>query len=565
MSNDFLVNLTMGQVLQRNAETYPDQDALIYPNRSCRYTWGSLNAEVDRLAGGLLAIGVKKNDRIAIWATNVPQWLTVLYASAKIGAVLVTVNTHYRKAEIEYLLKQSESNYLFLMDSFRGFSYVQALSAIAPELVTKPASDELSSANLPFLKKVIYLGEQNPPPGMLAYNEVLALGSEADQGELKKISDSLSVDDIINMQYTSGTTGFPKGAMLTHQNIVTNGYWIGYHQGLTQSDRICLPVPLFHCFGLVLGAMAALNHASAMVVLDIYSSMDILINVEKEKCTAIYGVPTMFITLLEQKNFNKFDLSTLRTGIMAGSPCPIKTMSETIQRMNMRDITICYGMTETSPVVTQTKIGDSLDKRTGTVGQVMPGVEIKITDPETGAELPAGGIGEVVVRGYVNMKGYYNLPEATKAITDEDGWLHTGDLGRFDPEGYLVITGRWKDMIIRAGENIYPTEVEEAIRHMPGVSDVAVVAVPSHLHGEELGAFIIKEENIPEITVREVKSFLRPLISGYKIPRFVKCLDQFPLTASGKIQKFKLREMAVELWGDFKNKKLKSAQSKEEQ
>ncbi|MDR1310163.1 MAG: AMP-binding protein [Deltaproteobacteria bacterium] len=547
MTKDYLVNMTMGQVLERNAKNYPSEEALIYPNRESRYTWSSLNDEVDRLARGLMALGVKKDERIAIWATNVPQWLTTLYASAKIGAILVTVNTHYRKSEIEYLLRQSESNYLFLMDSFRGFSYVGALNEIAPEIASTPKGRDISSEALPFLRKVVHLG-QTPPPGMLAYDEVLARAGEVPPEALRAVSGSLSVDDIINMQYTSGTTGFPKGAMLTHQNIVTNGFWIGRNQGLSQKDRICLPVPLFHCFGLVLGAMAALNHASAMVVLDIYSALDILVNVEKERCTAIYGVPTMFITLLEQKSFSTFDLSTLRTGIMAGSPCPIKTMSETIERMHMRDITICYGMTETSPVVSQTTQGDSLEKRTGTVGRAMPGVELRIVEPETGADLPDGQIGEVAVKGYVNMRGYYNLPEATRDILDQDGWIHTGDLGKFDQDRYLVITGRWKDMIIRAGENIYPTEVEEAIRHMPGVSDVAVVAVPSKLHGEELGAFIIPDAGGADITVRHVKSFLRPLISGYKIPRFVKLVEAFPLTASGKIQKFRLREMAEELW-----------------
>ncbi|MDR1109791.1 MAG: AMP-binding protein [Deltaproteobacteria bacterium] len=547
MTKDYLVNMTMGQVLERNAKNYPSEEALIYPNRESRYTWSSLNDEVDRLARGLMALGVKKDERIAIWATNVPQWLTTLYASAKIGAILVTVNTHYRKSEIEYLLRQSESNYLFLMDSFRGFSYVGALNEIAPEIASTPKGRDISSEALPFLRKVVHLG-QSPPPGMLAYDEVLARADEVPPEALRAVSGSLSVDDIINMQYTSGTTGFPKGAMLTHQNIVTNGFWIGRNQGLSQKDRICLPVPLFHCFGLVLGAMAALNHASAMVVLDIYSALDILVNVEKEKCTAIYGVPTMFITLLEQKSFNTFDLSTLRTGIMAGSPCPVKTMSETIERMHMRDITICYGMTETSPVVSQTTQGDGLEKRTGTVGRAMPGVELRIVDPETGTDLPDGQIGEVAVKGYVNMRGYYNLPEATRDILDQDGWIHTGDLGKFDQDKYLVITGRWKDMIIRAGENIYPTEVEEAIRHMPGVSDVAVVAVPSKLHGEELGAFIIPDARGADITVRHVKSYLRPLISGYKIPRFVKLVEAFPLTASGKIQKFRLREMAAELW-----------------
>ncbi|MDR3135391.1 MAG: AMP-binding protein [Deltaproteobacteria bacterium] len=551
MSKDYLVNMTLGQVLERNARDYPNEDALIYPAKERRYTWASLNDEVDRLARAMLSIGIKREDRISIWATNVPQWLTTLYASAKIGAILVTVNTHYRKAEIEFLLKQSESNFLFLMDSFRGFSYVGALTEIAPEIANTPAGQEIKSDALPFLKKVVYLGE-NAPAGMIAYDDLLALAEETPEKTIREISASLHHDDIINMQYTSGTTGFPKGAMLTHQNIVTNGYWIGYHQGFTQKDRLCLPVPLFHCFGLVLGAMAAINHAVAMIVLDIYSALDILVNVQKEKCTAIYGVPTMFITLLEQKSFNTFDLSTLRTGIMAGSPCPIKTMTETIERMNMKDITICYGMTETSPVVSQTNMDDSLDKRTSTVGRAMPGVELKIVNPETWEELPDGQIGEVIVKGYVNMRGYYNMPEATADIIDKDGWVHTGDLGKFDEDKYLVITGRWKDMIIRAGENIYPTEVEEAIRHMPGVRDVAVVAVPSKLHGEELGAFIIPDNNGKDIAVRHVKAYLRPLIAGYKIPRFVKLIDAFPLTASGKIQKFKLREMAAELWSTGK-------------
>ncbi|MDR3204014.1 MAG: AMP-binding protein [Deltaproteobacteria bacterium] len=550
MTADFLRNKTIGQALEDNFKTFPDQDALIYPNKQRRYTWSTLNQEVDRLAKGLMALGVKKNDRVAIWATNVPQWLTVMYATAKIGAILVTVNTHYRKAEIEYLLKQSEANYLFLMDSFRGFSYVNALAEIAPEVALGSFKTSIKSKNLPFLKKVIFLGEGEPPAGMLTYDQTLLLADQTPESEFRAVFDSLNFDDIINMQYTSGTTGFPKGAMLTHQNIVTNGYWIGFNQGLTQKDRICLPVPLFHCFGLVLGAMAALNHASAMIVLDIYSALDILVNVEKEKCTAIYGVPTMFITLLEQKSFNSFDLSSLRTGIMAGSPCPIKTMSETIERMHMKDITICYGMTETSPVVTQTNTEDNLEKRTSTVGRVMPGVKLKLVNPETWEQVSVGEIGEVVVKGYVNMKGYYNLPEATKEIIDKDGWIHTGDLGKFDQDGYLIITGRWKDMIIRAGENIYPTEVEEAIRNMPGVSDVAVVAVPSKLHGEELGAFIIPDEQNLQFTLREIKKYLRPLIAGYKIPRFVKTVDKFPLTASGKIQKFKLREIAAELWGN---------------
>ncbi|MDR2613687.1 MAG: AMP-binding protein [Deltaproteobacteria bacterium] len=543
-----LVNMTIGQVLERNARECPDYEAMVYPAVGKRYTWASLNEEVDVLARGLLAAGVEPGDRISMWATNVPEWLTVCYACAKIGAVFVTVNTHYRRAEIEYLLSQSESHYVFSIPGFRGFSYVDAILEIAPEIAEGGRTGMRSKA-LPFLKKAFFLGpEDSTPPGFWSYAELLRGGEGFPAGKLREIADSQRPDDVVNMQYTSGTTGFPKGVMLTHQNIVTNGYWIGYRQGLTKDDRVCIPVPLFHCFGLVLGAMAALNHATCMVILDIYSALDILVNVEKERCTGLYGVPTMFITLLQQKSFGKFDLTSLRTGIMAGSPCPIKTMRETIDRMNMRDITICYGMTETSPVVSQTTSGDTLEKRTSTVGRAMPGVELRIVDPETRQTVPRGKIGEVAVRGYVNMRGYYNLPEATDAIMDREGWVYTGDLGRFDEDDYLVITGRWKDMIIRAGENIYPSEVEEAIRRMPRVRDVAVVAVPSTLHGEELGVFIIVHEGEPPVDAREVRKYLRNRIANYKIPRYVETVEEFPLTASGKIQKFKLREQAAALW-----------------
>ena len=546
MSADWLRNQTVGGVLEKNARLLPNLEAMVYPGPDRRYTWAGLNAEVDCLAKGLMALGVTKGDRVALWAGNVPQWLTVMYAAAKIGAVLITVNTHYRQKEINYLLSQSEADYLVMMESFRGYSYVEAIRSIVPEL-SGAGPGNLASAALPRLKKIVFLGP-SPGPGFHGYEEVTAMAEKTTAADFEARRGSLDPDDVINMQYTSGTTGLPKGVMLTHQNIVTNGYWIGRRQNLTEHDRICLPVPLFHCFGLVLGAMAALNHGSAMVVLDIYSALDILGNVEKEKCTAIYGVPTVFISLLEQKSFSRFDLSSLRTGIMAGAPCPVSTMSQVIERMGARDITICYGLTETSPVVAQTTPEDNLVKRTRTVGRPMPGVEIKVVDPETGASRPAGAIGEVLVRGYVTMKGYFRMPEATAKTIDSDGWLHTGDLGCLDEDGFLVITGRWKDMIIRAGENIYPQEVEEYLRLMPGVSDAQVVAVPSKLHGEELGAFLLVKEDSPDLTVKEVKAYLRPLISGYKIPRYVKTLRQYPMTASGKIQKIKLREMAADLW-----------------
>ncbi|MCL2029434.1 MAG: AMP-binding protein [Deltaproteobacteria bacterium] len=546
MPSDYLRNRTVGGALEECARLWPRREALVYPGPDKRYTWAELNAEADRLARGLMALGVGKGDRLALWAGNVPRWLTVMYAAAKIGAVLVTANTFYRQKEIHYLLEQSRANFLVLMEGFRGYSYVESIKNIVPELAAGGRGD-LASAALPHLRKIVFLGSP-PGPGFHGYEETLALGEGVPEADFAARRAALDPDDVINMQYTSGTTGFPKGVMLTHQNIVTNGYWIGRRQNLTEADRICLPVPLFHCFGLVLGAMAALNHGSAMVVLDVNSPLDILVSIEREKCTAIYGVPTVFISLLEQKSFSRFDLSSLRTGIMAGAPCPVSTMNQVIGRMGVRDITICYGLTETSPVVAQTTPEDSLAKRTRTVGRPLPGVEIKLVDPETGEEVPPGAIGEVRVRGYVTMKGYFRMPEATRETIDPQGWLRTGDLGRLDEDGCLVVTGRWKDMIIRAGENIYPQEVEEYLRQMPGVSDAQVVGVPSKLHGEELGAFLLVREGGPDLTAKDVKAYLRPLISGYKIPRHVKTLSHYPMTASGKIQKFKLREMAADLW-----------------
>lgn len=544
--SEILRNKTIGRLLENNANTWPDQEALVYPDCDTRYTWSAINEEVNTLARGFLALGVKKGDRVALWATNLPQWLTVLYATSKIGAVLVTVNTFYRRNEVKYLLEQSEANYLFLMDGFRGYSYVEALYSFVPELKNKEFYPLISST-LPHLKKVIFLG-QDKKQGLYNYEEVLNLAPQIPLSELETLQNSQTPDEVINIQYTSGTTGFPKGVMLTHQNIVTNGYWIGHRQNFTHEDIICAPVPLFHCFGLVLAAMAALNHGATLVAMDNCSALDILQCIEKEKCTSIYGVPTMFINILEQKSFDKINLSSLRTGIMAGSPCPVKTMEEVIERMGVREITICYGLTETSPVLSQTTTTDSLVKRTQTVGKTLPGVELKIVDPETRAELEYGAIGEVAAKGYVVMSGYYNSPAETAEIIDHEGWLHTGDLGYLDKGGYLVITGRCKDIIIRAGENIYPCEVEAYLRHMPQVLDVQVVSVPSRLHGEELGAFLLARESELEITATEVKAFLRPLLSSYKIPRYVKVLAEYPLTANGKIKKYVLREMAADLW-----------------
>lgn len=543
---NYLVSLTLGQILDKAIQNNPQNDALVYVDRDFRQTWAEFGQEVDRLACGLMALGVQKGEKVAIWATNVPHWLTFMFATAKIGAILITVNTHYRSAELEYLMKQSEAEYLVLTEGTRNNNFLEdALYKLVPELKVQ-ARGSLKSETLPKLKKVFYLGPEKRR-GLYNTPEIMALARLTAASDYLRRQQSLHPDEVVNMQYTSGTTGFPKGVMLTHNNIGTNGYWIGHHQNLSQRDRVCLPVPLFHCFGCVLGVMACVNHASTMVLLDSFQPLLVMTSVQQEKCTALYGVPTMFINVLEHDRFEEFDFSSLRTGIMAGSPCPVKTMNDVINRMNAREITICYGLTEGSPVMTQTRQNDDVRKRAETVGRPMPGIEVRVVDPETGRNLPSGQVGEVVCRGYNVMKGYYNQPEATKEAIDQEGWLHSGDLGLFDSDGYLTITGRWKDMIIRGGENIYPKEIEEYIYQMDGVSDVQVVGVPSKIVGEEVVAFVIP---LPEarLVPNEIRAALKKRVSRYKVPRYVVIVDSYPLTASGKVQKYKLREQAARLF-----------------
>ncbi|WP_297217134.1 AMP-binding protein [uncultured Desulfovibrio sp.] len=536
---------TLGQILDETVARFPDREALVYADRNYRKTWSQFAEDVDTLARGLMALGVQKGEKVAVWATNVPYWVTLQFATAKIGAVLLTVNTNYREHELRYLLKQSECENIFLIDSLRDHDYVDTLYKIAPELRVQSRGD-LRCHDLPHLKRVCFLGAEKYR-GMYSIPEIMAMSVMVDDADYLARQRSLDPWDAINMQYTSGTTGFPKGVMLTHVGVGLNGYWIGRHQRFTEEDRVCLPVPLFHCFGCVLGVSACVNHGSCMVILESYNPLQVLAAVDSERCTALYGVPTMFLAELEHKLFKRFDVSSLRTGIMAGSVCPEPLMRRVVDEMNMKEITICYGLTEASPVMTQSDVHDPLALRCETVGCAMPGIEVRVADPETCEELPRGEVGEILCRGYNVMKGYYNMPEETARTISPEGWLHSGDLGTMDENGYVRITGRIKDMIIRGGENVYPREVEEFLLTMDGVLDVQVVAVPSRKYGEEVGAFIVPRPGV-ELGQEDVRAFCRGKIAWYKIPRYVAVVSGFPLTASGKIQKFKLREMAAERW-----------------
>ncbi len=536
------LEFTMGALLADTARRFPDHDALVYPDRGLRLSYRAFDQLTDRVAKGLLRLGVKKGDHVAIWATNVPEWVALQFATAKIGAVLVTVNTNYKSTELEYVLNQSDATTLLLVQGFKDTDYVETTYAVVPELKGTPAG-ELACAKLPHLKNVVFLGG-GAPAGMLAYAELEKMGGGVSDAELAAIKAGLDRHEVINMQYTSGTTGFPKGVMLTHHNIINNGYNIGECMKFSENDRLCIPVPFFHCFGCVLGVLACVTHGAAMIPVETFNPEQVLQTIEAEKCTAVHGVPTMFIAELEHPNFRKYDLSSLRTGIMAGSPCPIEVMKRVIRDMHAGEITIAYGQTESSPVITQTRTDDPIELRVATVGRALPDVEVKIVDIETGAALPPGKQGELCTRGYLVMKGYYKMPEETARAIDADGWLHTGDLAVMDENGYCKITGRIKNMIIRGGENIYPREIEEFLYTHPKISDVQVYGVPDRKYGEQVMAAVKLKDGI-DCSEEEIRDFCRGRIANYKIPAYVKFVDEYPMTASGKIQKFKLREMAI--------------------
>lgn len=536
-----MINCTIGELLNQAAAAYPDREAIQYIDRPYRRTWREFREECDRVAKGFLSIGIKKGDHVAIWATNVPAWLITLFATAKIGAILVTVNTNYKEYELEYLLKQSDSKALVLIDGFKSTNYLEILNSLCPRLKTsKPG--KLSEPRLPFLKSVIYAGNGSLP-GAYRFSDLASFGDGYDDEKYRALEASLDPQDVINMQYTSGTTGFPKGVMLTHYNVVNNGRGIGDCMKFTVQDKLCITVPLFHCFGLVLGVMACLTHCTSMVPIEYFRPTVVMQAIEQEECTAVHGVPTMFIAMLEHPEFKTHRFPKLRTGIMAGSPCPEKVMRRVIEDMGMREITITYGETEASPACTMTTTDDPLELRVRTVGKLMPGVEAKIIDPKTGKILPPNESGEFCSRGYNTMKGYYNMPEETRQAIDPEGWLHSGDLAAVDENGYYRITGRIKDMIIRGGENIYPKEIEEFLYTHPSVRDVQVVGIPSEEYGEEIVACIILKDGA-SLTEDEMKDYVGAHLARHKIPRYVMFMDSFPTTASGKIQKYKLREMA---------------------
>lgn len=539
-----LIEDSLGKFFEKQVAVDPDHEFIIYPDRNLRFTYGQFNERVNNLAKGLLAIGIKKGDHVGIWAKNVPDWLTFMFATAKIGAVLVTVNTAYKSHEVEYVLKQSDMRALALIDSFRDVDYLEIMNELVPEL-KKSERGRLKSKKFPCLKSIIYVGQEKHR-GMYSTNELLLLGSHYPDDELKEVMESVTSDDVVNMQYTSGTTGFPKGVMLTSNNILNNGLSIGDRQKFTYKDRLCLPVPLFHCFGTVLGIMAVLTHRATVVMLEVFDPLLALAAVQKEKCTALYGVPTMFIAEYTHPMFDMFDLSSLRTGIMAGSTCPIEAMKKVVKDMYCSQITSVYGLTEASPGMTQTTVDDPVELRVETVGKSFPGVEVRVVDPDTNEPVPTNTVGELCCRGYNVMKGYYKMPEETKKVIDEDGWLHSGDLGTCDENGYYRITGRIKDMIIRGGENIYPREIEEFLLTIPGVTDVQVVGIPDKKYGEIVGAFVILNKGA-DLTEADIRDYAKRKIARYKAPKHVFIVDEFPLTASGKIQKYRLKELAVEL------------------
>jgi fatty-acyl-CoA synthase len=537
-----LLDKTLGQCLEEWAMKTPDHDFMVYPDRNLRFSYAAFNERAGRLAKALLEIGMKPGDKLGIWANNVPDWMTFMFATARAGIVLVTINTNYRLHELEYLVKNSDLKTICLVDRFRDSDYVSMIYELIPEL-RDCQRGRLISEKFPVLENVIFIGPEKHR-GMYSLPELLLLGSQLNDDRLDEVKAGLDVHDVVNMQYTSGTTGFPKGVMLTHHNIVNNGYTVGQCMRYTPEDRLCVCVPLFHCFGCVLAVCAIITHGATMVMVESFDPLLVLASVQKEKCTALYGVPTMFISELNHPMFDMFDLSSLRTGIMAGALCPAETMKAVMEKMNMQEVIIVYGLTETSPGMTATTTTDPAGLRATTVGKALPFVEVSVKDPETGRECERGVQGELCCRGYNIMKGYYKNPEAMAGMIDGDGWLHSGDLGIMDENGYVRVTGRIKDMIIRGGENIYPREIENFLFRMPGIQNIEVAGVPDEKYGEEVGAFIILNEGA-DIKEEDVRDYCRGKISRHKVPKHVFFMKEYPMTASGKIQKYKLREWAA--------------------
>ena len=551
-----LIHHTFGDVLDRMVEEFPDQYMFRYTTLDYTRTYSQFRDDVDEFARALIALGVKKGSHVALWATNVPQWYIAFWATVKIGAVLVTVNTAYKIHEAEYLLRQSDTHTLIMVEGYRDSNYSAIVSELCPELENTQSGQPLHAKKLPFLRNVITVGFSQK--GCMTWEEATARAAMTPVEELRRRAAAVTPSDVCNMQYTSGTTGFPKGVMLTHYNVVNNGKCIGDRMDLSTADRLMIQVPMFHCFGMVLAMTASATHGTTMCPLPYFSPRPALACINSEHITAFHGVPTMFIALLGHPDFEKTDFSYMRTGIMAGSPCPISVMQDVVEKMHMKEITIVYGQTEASPGCTMSSTDDPIEVRVGTVGRALPEIECKIVDPETGDEMPVGENGEFVARGYNIMKGYYKMPGATAAAIDKDGWLHTGDLACKTPEGNYRITGRLKDMIIRGGENIYPKEIEECFYTNPDVKDVQVIGVPDEQYGEEIMACIVLREGI-ERTEKDMKDFIMSKMARHKVPKYIKFVDGFPMNAAGKILKYKMREDAVKELGLEKANKIVTA------
>ncbi|XKH59039.1 AMP-binding protein [Halomonas sediminis] len=543
-----LIGMTIGDKFDEIAALYPDNDALIVLHQGIHWSYRQLQEEVNRCARALLAVGVKPGDRVAIWAPNCSEWTLTQFATAKLGAILVNINPAYRTHELEYALNQSEARFLITANTFKSSNYGEMVYQLAPELKAS-AEGHLKSQKLPYLECVINLSNDKHD-GMWRWADFMAESDAISQTDVDDLQATLQFDDAINIQYTSGTTGFPKGATLSHHNILNNGFFVAESMGFTSEDRLVIPVPLYHCFGMVMGNLGCMTHGATMIYPgEGFDPADVLKAVHEQRATALYGVPTMFIAELEHPDFASFDLSTLRTGIMAGSICPSAVMQQVIEKMHMKGVQIAYGMTETSPVSTQTGADDSIEKRVSTVGRTQPHLESKIVDPGNGGILPRGEIGELCTRGYSVMLKYWNNDKATAEAIDEAGWMHSGDLATMDEEGYLQIVGRIKDMVIRGGENVYPKEIEEFLYTHPAISDVQVTGVPDKKYGEELIAWVKLNSTSEDVTAEDLRAFCKGKITHFKIPRYFKFVDEFPMTVTGKIQKFKMREISIEELG----------------
>ena len=546
-----LMQVPIGTLFDEVATRFKQSEALVSRHQNLRFTYAELKQAVDDLAMALIGFGVDKGDRVGIWSPNNAEWVFTQFATAKVGAILVNINPAYRVTELEYALNQSGVSLLITAKQFKTSDYHWMITQLAPEIRNFPkfgTTDEIRATRVPALRRIVTLGESEDtsPVSMIPWKKFLEVGTmNASEEDLRERERSLSFDDPINIQYTSGTTGFPKGATLTHYGILNNGYFAGEAMNFTDRDRLCIPVPFYHCFGMVLGNLACVTHGATMVLpSDAFGADSVLCTVEEQRCTALHGVPTMFIAELEDPQFKKHDLSTLRTGIMAGSPCPVEVMKRVMTEMGMREITICYGMTETSPVSFQTRISDPLELRVSTVGCAHPHVEAKIIDPLTGKTIPRGMSGELCVRGYLVMLKYWNMPDATKEAIDSEGWMHTGDLASMSKNGYVNIVGRTKDMISRGGEKVFPREVEDFLYSNPKISDVQVIGVPSRKYGEEVMAWV-KLKPGETATSAELQEFCKGKIAYFKIPTYFKFTGTFPMTVTGKIQKFKMREIST--------------------